>query len=53
MFDCRTVIVADHHKSVFVCRTLDTETGVSECVKLPTTRLEHDDLLAQRDVLTP
>ncbi len=39
MFDCRTVIVADHHESVFVCRGLYTETGVTEFMKLPATRL--------------
>ncbi len=34
----RTVVVADHHKTVFVCRILDTHTGETELKKLPATR---------------
>ncbi len=46
MNEYRTVVIADHHKTVFVCRTLDTFTGETEMKSLPATRDELDSLLS-------
>ncbi len=45
MSQYRTVVVADHHKTVFVCRILDTQTGETEMKKLAATREELHRLL--------
>ena len=36
----RTIVVADHHKSVFVCQTLDRVTGEVTRQSLPSTRFK-------------
>ena len=36
----RTIVVADHHKSVFVCQVLDRETGEVQRRTLPSLRSE-------------
>ena len=41
----RTVIIADHHKTVFVCRIVDNKTGETEMKRLRATRAELDALL--------
>ncbi len=42
MKEYRTVLIADHHKTVFVRRILDTSTGETEVKNLPATRDELD-----------
>ena len=42
----RTVVIADHHKTVFVCRILDTQTGETEMKELAATREALHGLLA-------
>ena len=42
----RTVVVADHHKTVFVCRILDTHTAETEMKTLPASRGKLHKLLA-------
>ena len=50
MSEYRTVVIADHHKTVFVYRSLDTHTGETEMKKLPATREElHRFLSALAD----
>ena len=46
MSQYRTVVVADHHKTVFVCRVLDTETGETVSKTLNATRKELHELLS-------
>jgi hypothetical protein len=46
MTEYRTVVVADHHKTVFVCRIVDTLTGETEARSLAATREELVQLLA-------
>ncbi|MCB9889325.1 MAG: hypothetical protein H6836_07080 [Planctomycetes bacterium] len=43
----RTVVIADHHKSVFVCRTVDTQTGETELRTLNATREELQALFTE------
>jgi transposase len=45
MSDHRTVVVADHHKSVFVCQVLDRETGAIEKRTLKSCRSELEPFL--------
>lgn len=45
MSDHRTIVVADHHKSVFVCQVLDRETGEAEKRTLKSCRLELEPFL--------
>ena len=47
MSQYRTVVVADHHKTVFVCRILDTHTGETELRQLAATREELHPLLTE------
>ena len=42
----RTIVVADHHKSVFVCQILDRQTGEVNRRQVPSTRSELEPLLA-------
>ena len=46
MSEYRTVVIADHHKTVFVCLILDTQTGDTELKKLAATREVLHELLA-------
>ena len=47
MSNHRTVVVADHHKSVFVCQVLDRETGETEKRMLKSCRSELEPFLAK------
>lgn len=42
----RTVVIADHHKTVFVCQIIDTQTGETETRELPATREDLHRLLS-------
>ena len=46
MSEYRTVVIADHHKTVFVCRIVDTLTGDTEMRSLVATRDELHELFA-------
>lgn len=43
----RTIVVADHHKSVFVCQVLDRETGEARRLTLSSRRLELEPFLKE------
>ncbi len=47
MSQYRTVVIADHHKTVFVCQILDTQDGAVASRSLPATRGELHALLSE------
>lgn len=42
----RTIVVADHHKSLFVCQVLDRDSGETRRLTLPSRRSELEPFLA-------